>query len=182
MSPPDVGPVVCPMCSAENLRGAARCFLCGQSLSGATELAPPKPPGGPAAMPGATPRITSIMLLIALVAVFLGVFREAPGLALVLAIPGTIALTRTLAVAGGRPGPRSWFDHVVVFLATFAAVIIVAIAAVVSFFATCLAIVTTASGGDSLGAGLILGGIAGVAVLIGLTVAFTFWGRRTRSR
>ncbi|MEJ7637324.1 MAG: hypothetical protein WKF75_04860 [Singulisphaera sp.] len=173
--------VVCPMCSAENRRGTERCFLCGQSLSGATEFVP-KPSTEPTAGRRPTFGISSVMLMIALIAVFMGVFHEAPGLALVLAVPGTIALVRTLAVAGHRPGPPSWFDHVAVFLATFAAVVTVAIAAGASFFATCLAIVATSSGGDSFGAGLIFGGIVGVAVLIGLTVAFVGWSRRRRSR
>ena len=161
MSPPDAGSVACPMCSAENFRGT-RGASSAASRSGATEFVPPKPSGRAGGEPGPTFQITSIMLLIALIAVFLGVYHEAPGLAVVLAVPGTIALVRTLTVAGGRSGSSSWFDHVAVFLATFAAVVTVAIAAVVSFFATCLAIVATASGGDNIGAGLILGGIAGV--------------------
>jgi hypothetical protein len=183
MSPLDAGSVVCPMCGAENSRGAARCFLCGQSLAGATEFVPAKPSTEPE--PGRRPtfQITSIMLLIALIAVFVGVFHEAPGLALMLAVPGSIALLRTFAASGDRPGPRSWFDHVAVFFGTFAAVVTVAIAAGVSFFATCLAIVSTSPGpygGSNLVPGLIFGVIIGLAVMIGLTMAFIRWSRRTR--
>jgi multisubunit Na+/H+ antiporter MnhB subunit len=179
MSPIGAGSVVCPMCAAENGRGAARCFLCGQSLSGATESVPAKPSNEPEAERRPTFQITSMMLLIALIAVFLGVFHEAPGLALLLAVPGTIALLRTFAVAGHRPGPPSWFDHVAVFFATFMAVVTTALAAGVSFFVTCLAI---GSGANNLGVGLILGGIVGVAVIIGLTAAFLRASRRTRLR
>jgi multisubunit Na+/H+ antiporter MnhB subunit len=185
MSPFDSGSVICPMCSAENSRGAARCFLCGQSLSGVTEVVPPKLTTEPEAGRRATFQITSMMLLIALIAVFLGVFHEAPGVAMVLAVPGTIALIRTLAAAGHRPGPPSWFDHVAVFAGTFMAVVTVAVAAGVSFFATCLAIVATNPGpygGDNIFVGLIVGGIVGLAVIIGLTVAFVRWGRRMRPR
>jgi hypothetical protein len=167
------GSVVCPMCTAENRRGTARCFLCGQSLSGATEFVPSKPSAGRQT----TFRITSIMLLIALIAVVLGVFREAPGLAIPLAVAGTIALMRTIVFAAGRPGPPSVFDHMAVFLGTFVAVVVVAIAAVVSFFMTCLAV---ASGSKDLGAGLMIGGIVGVAVLIGLAAAFVRWGKWAR--
>ena len=183
MSPLDSGSVVCPMCSAENRGGTARCFLCGQSLSGATEFVPPKPAAEPAAGWRPTFQINSMMLMIALIAVFLGLFHEAPGIALAMAIPGTIALIRTFAVAGRRPGPPSWDEHVAVFLGTFAAVVTVAIAAGVLFFATCLAIVTTGPGTyGSLGDALFGGGIAGVAVIIGLTVVFVRRSRRTRLR
>jgi hypothetical protein len=180
MSPFDAGYVVCPTCSAENSRGPARCFLCGQSLAGATEVVPPKPSTEPAAGQRPRFRINSMMLMIALIAVFLGVFHEAPGLALALAVPGSIALVRTLVVAGHRPGPPSWFDHVAVFLGTFAAVVTVAVAAGISFFATCLAIVMTYKGQLPSNLGLIVGGIVGIAVLVGLTVAFVRWSRRTR--
>jgi hypothetical protein len=168
--PLDAGSVVCPMCAAENSRGAARCFLCGQSLAGVTEFVPPKTSTRQAEGRRSTFQITSIMLLIALIAVFLGVFHEAPGVAMVLAVPGTIALIRTFAVSGDRRGPPSWFDHVAVFAGTFMAVVTVAVAAGVSFFATCLVIVSSNPGpygGDNMGAGLIVGGMVGLAVIIG---------------
>lgn len=185
MSPTDAGSVLCPICSAENHRGASRCFLCGQSLVGASEFVPPKPSAEPEAMRRPTFRLNSLMLLIALIAVFLGVAHEAPGLAVVLAVPGTIALIRTLTASGRRPGPPSWFDHVAVFLGTFAAVIAVAFAAGISFFITCLAIVSTGNGnygGDMFGAGLIAGAVVGIAVILGLTVSLVRWSRRKRAR
>ncbi len=177
--------VLCPICSAENAEGSARCFLCGQSLVGA-EVSLAKKPGIAAPEPHRPSfHLNSLMLVIALIAVFLGVAHEAPGLAMLLAVPGTIALIRTFTVAGRWPDRPSWYDHVAVFLGTFAAVVTVAIAAVISFFVTCLAIVATGTGpygGNNFGVGLVVGGIVGVAVLIGLTVVFVRRGRRTRTR
>lgn len=163
--------IVCPICRTENRRDATSCFLCSQSLAGAEVIATETP--FRAVAPGAhrpTFRLSTIMLVVALIAVSLGVWLEAPGLIVVFAVPAVIALIRTVVVSGGRD---SGFKHVGVFLVTFLLVIGVAIAGWVAFCATCLAIMSTGKeelGFDRQVPGLIVGGIAGVAVMVWVTV------------
>jgi hypothetical protein len=180
MSPLETGSVVCPMCKAENTRGASQCFLCDHSLSGATELVPPKPSAGPTAEWQPMSRTTAIMLLIVLMAICAGVFQVAPGIAVPVAVIGTIALIGTLAGAGDRRTRRpSVFDHVAVFLGALVAIVLVAIAAVAAFFVTCLVVVSGTNDGS---AGLMIGGIAAVAVIVGAIALFVIWRTQTRSR
>ncbi len=175
--------VICPICSAENTGGASSCVLCGQSLVGA-EAAPAKKPGGVVAPADHRPtfRLNSMMLVIAAIAIFLGVWHESPVLAFWLAIPALIALFRTVAVSAGG---GSWFNHVLVYLVTFISVIGVAILGFAAFFATCTAIVATGKGpfgGNTLLGGLVLGGIVGLGVVIWLTVLLVRVSRRRRDR
>lgn len=175
--------LACPICRAENAHEAAICFLCGQSLVGAEVAAAKKP--GEAVSPEAhrpTFHLNSMMLVIAAIAIFLGVWHEAPVLAFYLAIPAVIALIRTVAVSGEGD---SWFNHVAVYMVTFVSVIGVAILGFVAFFATCSAIVSTGfgpQGGYYLAPGLFIGGIVGLAVIIWLTVVIVRMDHRRRNR
>ena len=93
--------VACPICSAENRGDAAYCFLCGQSLAGA-EVSLAKKAGGKA-RPYAWVRrhLDWVMLVMALVAVILGVTFINQGVGLLLLFLSTIPLIHI--VAGFRP-------------------------------------------------------------------------------
>lgn len=156
--------VLCPICAAENLGSAAKCFLCGQSLVGAVAVAAKKPGEVSKALRPRF-RLNSIMLLIALIAVGLGLARSAPGLAVLFAIPAVVGLIRTVVVSGDRD---TWDRHLAVFALAFGAVFLAMIAGCVAFLATCtmIASVTSSAGLPAL----VLGGLAGLAIAIWLTL------------
>lgn len=164
--------VLCPICRAENRPETAYCFLCGQALAGAEVAAARKPCGivAPVAPHWARFRLNSLMLLIALIAVSLGIWNEAPQFIVLFVVPAVIALVRTVMVSDGRD---SGFKRIGIFMVTFAALVGVAVAGFVAFCATCLAIMSTGEGEFGVsrqGPGLIVGGIAGVAVMVWVTV------------
>jgi hypothetical protein len=161
-------PARCPHCQAEVYWSeATQCWLCGQSLDRpGPAVAPPPPPMEPARR---TFGLSSLMLVIALVAVCLGVYREVPGLGILLAILVTPALVRTSVVAtrrkaGGRPMPP--LDKVGVFAGTLAAVVVIGVSAIAAFAITCFPIGLAAF---SMGRN---GGVLGVtAFLVGFCAA-----------
>jgi hypothetical protein len=126
MSPgPPKAVLVCPECGANNPEAAPACWMCDGPLSpglAKRELLPePSPP------PPTTFRLGALMVAIALIAVFLGVAREAPGLAILLAVVATPALLVTLGKSWQRRAegfPMSATEKAGTFL--FAAVITVA--------------------------------------------------------
>ena len=123
------------------------------------------------------------MLVIALIAVSLGVWREAPGLIVVFAVPAVIALVRTVLVSDDRD---STFRHLSVFMVTFAVVIGVAVAGWVAFCATCLATACPPArenfGGEPPTTGPDLRGwdTRAVAVMVGLTMHLFLRARRRK--
>ena len=87
----------------ENQNTALGCFLCGMSLAGAEPVVARARPGvihshATAYHTRIKPPLglTSVLLLIAVSAVFYGVMRLAPGLAVILAIPAGIAMICTM--------------------------------------------------------------------------------------
>lgn len=178
--------VPCPICSAENARDAASCSQCGRSLVGA-EAAAAQKPAVVVAPPAnrATFRLNSLMLVIAGIAIFLGVWHQAPGLAFWLVLPAGIALFRTVAASGHR---ESGFHHLAVFLVTFVSVFGIALLGFAAFFATCMVIAPPHYGpngfkeGDNVAVALGISGAVGLAVIIGLTVVFVRASRRARDR
>ena len=185
---------ICGDCRAENLPGRRVCWLCHKpippplpplgtplSLGGTSELVPALevPPGLPV---GSRPRFTlnSLMLLVTLVAVCFGVFRVAPGLAILLLIVVAPALFRTF-VSGARRKQRgeqvSIGDKVLAFAGSLGIMLLIAMAAGVSFFTTCwvacagVAIVGN-DGNSAFQAGLMIGLLVALALSIGLFVLF----------
>jgi hypothetical protein len=171
--------VTCPHCLAVNNHGASQCFLCDRSLAGIRPDA--KAQGVGSSRRGGTFHLATMMVVIALIAVYLGLFVTMPGLALVLAIPGVIALVRALMLPG-RYSYRdpSVFDYMGSFFGTFAVVVMLMISSLVAFCATCLGIASIGGagfrGGDAIGEGLACGSIAAIAVII----AFCAWLARLR--
>ncbi len=134
--------MTCPQCQAVNLEGQAVCSHCRKSLVHAEpECAPLQKAAAPSF------QIGSLMLLIALIAVLLAVWRFAPGLGVFLLIPTGVGLARTL-IEAQRAGDRrmTLFWHVGVFLAAFSITIAIFFASGVAFFLTCLGIASTGHG------------------------------------
>jgi hypothetical protein len=170
--------VHCTECGAANRPGGTRCFLCGHPLH--LDAGPiPRPAEGqstPAPRAevavGHTFSLASLVLVIALLAVCLGVGHEAPGLGIVLALVSAPALFHTTArairsKAGGRP--MSATMKVRVFLASLAAVVLISLSAIIAFVATCFPIGLVSLGVNfqaGMFVAMIVGGIAAVAAPI----------------
>jgi hypothetical protein len=190
MTAENVALVRCRSCAFENRRGAASCFICGESLDGAAPVAARERPGGVAPTaaarkrPGVSgalddspgrsaSRLTPIMLAIAVIVVALGLARFAPGLAGVFAIIGVVALFATVAAVEYH---ETWLNGLAAALLTLAALVIVTIAGFAAFFATCVAIVSTSGrgGGEFSGGGNVLGGVC-LGGIVGVAAASVSW-------
>jgi hypothetical protein len=139
--PPDDGNP-CPDCGASLPGEANYCWLCGKALQ----------EGGAGAAGSAGPverraayqfSLSSLLLIITLVAVLLGVFRIAPGVALALAFLTAPALVKTcIAVArrkarGQRVAPLAKLG---IFAGSLGIVIVVVAATIAAFFAVCFTV------------------------------------------
>ena len=180
-------PVVCPHCHAENPPGTLMCWICLQPLAEPAS----RPPAVPSLAPQRTFSLGSLMLVIALIAVCFGVFRETPGLGVALVIVLAPAFLHTLRnvyrrKAEGRP--MSAMEKFAVFFSALGMVMVVGTAAGIAFFAMCWVGLfggaaasqvldpNANEGYASLGWSLILGGILGsvAAILVGYQTARRF--------
>ena len=190
-------PIICGDCGAENPPGRPICWLCYQRVSPpppafdaqsrATALGQVPPlegQTGRAVELRPTFKLSSLMLLVTLLAVCFGAFRIAPGLAIALLIIVTPAMVRTF-VSGARRKQRgeqlSIGDKVLSFAGSLSIMLLIAVAAGISFFATCwIACFGVAAigseGGSAIAAGLIVGALVALALSIGLFVLS--WPRR----
>jgi hypothetical protein len=144
-SPSEFDVVLCPDCRAQNPPGMSRCWLCGTSLASAkaevevymAEVVPP------------APRISfttmTLLVIVTLVAVALGLYQEAPGLAvlmLIVCLPGVIvawAHDRIRRRRGERTTAlKAFLDFVVSAAITMGILAMVVVAAVVAIFISCL--------------------------------------------
>jgi len=131
--------------------------------------------------------LSSVMLFIALVAVCLGLLREAPGLGIALAVMATPALIRTRAATARRRADGQHVtiaDKLLAFAGSLGVVALTGAAAGAAFFTTCWAgffggAATSslwASGYGQFGWGMVtgysLGGIAGLWVFVWLLRRF----------
>jgi len=211
MAPPDGIWFVCPQCGASNRPGATACFLCGYGLDTArpeTRTAAPKSPASPTSAelvnpyaapttvfsPALTFRISSLLMVIAVIAVCLGVAHENLVLGIILVVAVTPALVYTIIVAAkskARGRPMDVFEKVWSFLAALAGVVVIAVSAVIAFCMTCVPIgFATLPAGRLLRPGpdtdfiiaLVAGGTAGVAAAAYMTYyLLTRKGRRRGS-
>lgn len=164
--------VVCPSCGGENLARFDRCFLCDQPLFAGTAGAE-NPWAAPAVelKPSSTTfTLGSLMLVIALIAVCLGVLVEIPGLGVVLLLVSTPALIRTLVAvsrskAAGRP--IGGWDKVVLFAGSLWVVALIWLGSLIAFVATCFPLGFALAQVDlnaillAIGAGILVAGTAG---------------------
>ena len=170
----------CSQCGAANSATAGSCWLCRISLVRQAEPAAGAP-AAPARAAGAgrTFGLSSLMILVALIAVCLGVRRESPGLGIALAVVSTPAMVRTVFAARRREitgRPMSTGEKAVAFLGSIGVVVTVCAASGAAFVATCfpigLATFNVSSGG---GGGIVLA--FGLGILAAIAVAALLFRR-----
>lgn len=172
--------LLCPHCGAENGAEAALCGACHQSLVlviGPEVLS--RPPG-----PRPSFRLGSLMLLIALVAVFLGLVREEPtlGLLFLIVVPAFVHTLHTAALRRSSGVPMSLLEKLGLFFgssaATFATLWLVGIASSIVFFGTYLVSVAVGAqappGSAAFRNGPVLFGLV-LATLVALPVMYWCW-------
>jgi hypothetical protein len=205
MAPPDPIGLDCPECGASNRAGDSLCFLCGHGLDTArpeTRTGVPESPASPTSPELVNPyrapttmvssaltfRISSLLMVIAVIAVCLGVVHENMLLGITLAVVVAPALVYTSIVAAKRKvrgRPMAVLEKVWTFLAAAAGVVLVALSAVIAFFVTCIpvSIGTVRAGGLGFIIGLVTGGTAAVAAAACVTyLLLTRNRRRARTR
>jgi hypothetical protein len=125
----------------------------------------PPPPAGLGESGRFVIHLSSVMLVIALVAISLGVLREAPGLGILLIVLMVPALVRTLAGAARRQAKGSAMtlaEKLITFFVSLVIVVFIGLAASIAFLCTCFTagLVTMNMMGD---VGLIVAALAGLA-------------------
>ena len=179
---------VCPECGASNRPANKSCFLCGHDLDSAAPdtragaarspivfssvdaVDPYEPPPGVGSTPR-TFRISSLLLLIAVIAVCLGVFHEQPVLGIILAVAVTPAMAYTMIVAAkseARGRPLATIDKISTFLAAIVGVVIIAFSALVAFVSTCFpaGFIGMNVGGAGIIFAVVIGATAGIAAAV----------------
>ena len=131
--------ILCPVCEAQCDPGVTVCWLCRQPML--EPAATPRPVARDKASVSSF-SLTSLMLVMTLVAVCLGLFVVAPGLGVLLSIAAVPALARTavLIKRGARSGQATTAsDKMWLFAASMGGVIVAGVAASVAFFGACVA-------------------------------------------
>lgn len=138
--PPGAGPVRCSQCGTENPRGQAMCWLCGAVLVSAAddENYYASPAGGELPSYG----LSTLLMVVTLIALILGVAAVAPGWAILLAVLAVPALVRTATASRGRA--TSAGEKVGLFLVSLGAAFTTLVTAVVT---ACAAFVAICFGG-----------------------------------
>jgi hypothetical protein len=178
----------CPGCRAAAGTTEARCFLCGKPVLPLSGTDPPTAPSEPLRF---TFSLSSLMLLMTLIAVCLGLGGIDPGLGIGVAFLVTPAALRTAVAAARRRRSGSGMsmgEKLLAFVASLGVVTAMIVATGVAFYATCWA---GFFGGDmlsepfakgydglfvGLGTGIILGGVVGLYVLY--RMARWLWPRK----
>lgn len=167
MKPGRIAYVTCPRCRALNEHGMAECFLCEMNLAGLRADVP-------SADSGPRFRLSTLMLVIAVVAVILGLVRAAPWLAALLLVPGSFALVRVFVLTGRRYGhPPSAWEYVGAFVLSFMFVVVLMFSSVVAFFATCFVMAVPVANGTGLWNGnvaMVLALIAAIAAPVSILI------------
>lgn len=135
--------LLCPQCGASNSWESSKCWVChaplvwdASSSSAAIKVGPPAPKSRTMDLLG------PILLVVGVVATMIGLAKESPGLAILLALVFAPGLLFTLASAGWRKHegrPMSTGDTVVRFLfsvaMTVGILVVLAVVAIVAFIA-----------------------------------------------
>jgi hypothetical protein len=126
------------------------------------------PPAGREESARRTVHLSTLMLVIAIIAVGLGVFRQAPRLGILLTILVIPAVART--IFGVKPRPvldpsMSWKEKIFAFLGALVIALVIFLAASIAFVAICLSTVVIGRAPQTLDLGLQLGLAAAGAIL-----------------
>jgi hypothetical protein len=175
MEAPTPSSLVCSHCGAQNHPHAISCAACDRPLLrpiGSGEV--PPPPAGREALERRTIHLNTIMLVIALIAVCLGVLHESQGLGILLIVVAAPALLRTFMGAArqkARGTPMGWDQKLVTFAASVGIVSAIGLSASIAFVAVCfpVGLLSAAAGGwagvvVAVLAGLVTGGIVLISV------------------
>jgi hypothetical protein len=176
MAPAEQSTPICPECGASNLAGEAACFLCGCGLG---TKAPASPEAGKPFNPYAPPtanssmrptfRISSLLLIIAVVAVCLGVWQAQPILGAFVAaiVVPALGYVCVIAFKSGSVGkPMAALEKMNSFAAAMLGVVVIEFAALVAFCMTCVPtgfMAMSAGGENGIIVAFVVGGLAAVA-------------------
>lgn len=187
----------CPSCGAQNRADSVECFLCHQPFglteptsaqSPTTWVPSPVSPTDDLAAAHAdiqrTFKLSSLMLIIALVAVCLGALVESPGLGVVLIIVAAPALLRTLAAIHyfrGRGQRLTTVDKVLFFVGSLLIVTMILMSTLIAFTIVCFPAGLVAIG-TLQGAGFLFAVTAGFvpAVFVAYQTTRALWPYRGR--
>lgn len=174
----------CPECGATDRLAAERCWMCGARL---------REPAGQAQSPfaaeatSATFSLSSLFLVMTLVAVGAGVFAAAPGLGVLFLIVATPALVRTMVITSRQKShgvATTPAEKFVAFLGSTGVVLLIFLSIGAALFTACW---TACAGGAALSAagegatitGAIAGGVAGLA--LSGWVLWRIWHRQNKA-
>jgi hypothetical protein len=164
VSEPTPDTVVCEACHTSNPRRAFRCAKCGGLLpAGRVTTQPPAAPR-PAmaavedfesnAKHGSQFSLASLFSVISLIAIFLAIFRRAPGIGITLCLASFPAFVRTALLARRREQidrPLSTSDKIASFIGSLGVVLasatMLAVVAGVTFFFVCIGTISFGPGG-----------------------------------
>jgi hypothetical protein len=155
----------CPDCGAPLKPEQTRCWLC-QGKPAADAAGGIRPVDSRA---GYQYSLSSLLLVMTLIAVLSSLIGMNPGMGImvaVLALPA-LAWTCQIVLRRRRRGQSlTAGGKVVAFLLSLAMIVIVIVAAGAAFFVTCLTTVSVGGGGDIVLVAMIMGLVAGLAVLV----------------
>ena len=169
----------CPECGAALDSRESKCWLCLRKLTAEPEMNPyVSPPAQALAVSPAQFSLSTLLLVMTLVAVCLGVTMAAPGLGVLLIVLALPALVRTV-VSGLKQkqagAPYTPSEKIAAYCVSLMVMLMVGVAGGIAFEIACWGsgLLVIGIGGDqNLEAGLItgvaLGSIAGIGVLVWL--------------
>jgi hypothetical protein len=183
---------LCPECGAANRVGETTCFLCGgrsgtDSRTAQAGAKPFNPYAPPAVSVPLRPsfHISSMLLIIAVIAVCLGVWQAQPILGVIVAVIVLPALGYTSVIAfqsASKGRPLAVSEKLNRFLAALLGVVVILFAALVAFCMTCVPtgfIALNAGGESGLIVALVVGGLFAAAAAVGVT--YLLLRRRNRA-
>lgn len=139
---------VCPHCQAQNQSGVTRCWMCGEWLGGDAIITAEVVGQGDERSAG-TYVVTALLVIVALVAVAAGLWREAPGLSVLLCLVAAPAVLITLIqilrrrgrgekITGGRTAMDFFLTTLVVGIIAAVVAIIACVCLAILFFIVCV--------------------------------------------